>query len=427
MTDSAATDTRRNWAGNINYQAAEQYFPNSVDEVQELVRVQPSIRALGSRHSFNAIADTPGVQLSLERLNPTVQIDPLHHTATVAGGVRYGHLCAFLDEAGYALPNLASLPHISVAGAVATATHGSGEGNGCLSSSVAGLEMVTADGSLLTVQRDSTADFAGMVVALGALGLVTHVTLDLLPTFAVRQFVYERLPFAQALAHFDAIIASGYSVSFFTDWRSDAINQLWLKQRVTDQEAAEAAPELFGARLATGDRHPIGDLSPVNCTAQMGVAGPWYDRLPHFRMAFTPSSGQELQTEYLVPRRHALAALEAVNGLRSRIAPLLQISEIRLIAADDLWLSPFYQQDSVGIHFTWQPQWPAVQALLPDIEAALLPFDARPHWGKLFTMPGAHVQSLYPKLAAFRALRDQYDPAGKFRNPFIDTYLYDRA
>jgi xylitol oxidase len=155
----------------------------------------------------------------------------------------------------------------------------------------------------------------------------------------------------------------------------------------------------------------------------MGIVGPWYERLPHFRMDFTPSSGEELQTEYFVPRHHALAALHEVGRIREQVAPLLQISEIRTIAADDLWMSPCYEQDCVAFHFTWVQDWEAVKAVLPMLEEQLAPFDARPHWGKLFTMPAARVQSFYTKLPDFQQLLRQYDPQGKFRNTFLDTYI----
>jgi xylitol oxidase len=380
----------------------------------------PRLRVVGTRHSFNRIADTDAEALSLERLPLEMDLDRERRRVSVSAGVRYGELAEQLEAQGFALHNLASLPHISVAGACATATHGSGDANGNLATAVRGIEMVRADGSLIRLDRASHPDtFPGAVVALGALGVVTKVTLQVEPTFAVRQFVYERLPFTTLLAHFDSVTSSAYSVSCFTSWSGPTVDQVWRKERVAPGETDLPDAEWFGARLAPEDRHPIGGVSAENCTPQCGIPGPWHERLPHFRMGFTPSSGQELQTEYLVPRAHALPALEAIDALRERIAPLLLISEIRTIAADDLWLSPAHGQPCIGIHFTWKPDWPAVEALLPTIEAALAPFDARPHWGKLFTLPGEQVQALYAKLPAFRALRQQFDPSLKFDNAFL--------
>src|SRR6185437_9936106 len=135
-----------------------------------------------------------------------------------------------------------------------------------------------------------------------------------------------------------------------------------------------------------------------NCTEQMGVRGPWYERLPHFRMGFLPSAGDELQSEYFVSRHHAVEAILAVERLREEITPHLLITEIRAIAADDLWLSPCYKRPSIAIHFTWKPDWNPVKRVLPLIERELASFSARPHWGKLFTMPESQLKPLYAKL-----------------------------
>ncbi|HEU5328544.1 MAG TPA: FAD-binding protein [Thermomicrobiales bacterium] len=416
-------EERRNWAGNVTYQAARVYQPATLAEVQALVAGSRTIKALGSRHSFNTIADSPGEHISLERLAPRVTIDRERRTATVAAGVRYGELGQQLHRAGFALTNLASLPHISVAGACATATHGSGDRNGNLATAVAALELVTADGTVVRLsERDGDA-FRGAAVGLGALGVVTALTLSLVPTFAISQVVYENLALDMLLAHFDEITGSAYSVSLFTDWRDARFNQVWLKQRVTDEDTAELNPDFFDARPAARKLHPIASLSAESCTEQLGLPGPWYERLTHFRPDVLPSSGDELQSEYFVPRQHARAALQAIAGLRDRIAPLLQIAEVRTIAADDLWLSPCYERDSVAFHFTWTPDWPAVSQFLPVLEDQLAPFDVRPHWGKLFTLAPARLHALYPKLPDFQALLRRYDPQGKFRNAFLAAYV----
>lgn len=419
------TSTQTNWAGNLTYSNGRWHYPQTVADVQAIVKSCDKVRVVGSRHSFNAIADSPENFIALEQLERVMVIDPNAQTVTIDGGVRYGELCQFLHGEGYALHNLASLPHISVAGACATATHGSGDGNGNLATAVVGLEIVTADGELLTLSREQNPEqFNGVVVGLGAVGVVTKLTLAIQPTFAVRQFVYENLPLAQIETHFDEIFGSAYSVSLFTTWADETINQLWLKQRVNDDTAVEMPAVLYGGTAAPTHRHPITAVSPESCTAQMGLAGPWHERLPHFRMAFTPSNGEELQSEYFVPRQQAVAAIKAVMQLNEQITPLLFISEIRSIAADDLWLSACYQQDCVGLHFTWQPRWPAVREVLPLIEEALAPFGARPHWGKLFTVPAVDVRKLYPKMADFQQLLQQVDPQGKFRNAFVETYIW---
>jgi xylitol oxidase len=286
------------------------------------------------------------------------------------------------------------------------------------------MDIVGADGDVVVLSRESEGDaFDGMVVSLGALGVITSLTLDLVPTFDVRQDVYENLTLAQVERHFDAIEASGYSVSLFTNWLGDRFSQVWLKRRAVAGDSVAAAELFFGATRAVVDMHPIGDISAEHCTAQMGVAGPWCDRLPHFRMEFTPSSGEELQSEYFVPREHGVAALRALMQLGERVSPLLLVTEVRTVAADRLWMSPCYDLDCVAIHFTWKPDWPAVRMLLPQIEATLEPFEARPHWGKLFTTPAARIRALFEKLPDFRRLLDLHDPKGKFRNAFVDTYV----
>jgi xylitol oxidase len=416
-----------NWAGNITYGAARIHRPGSVEQLQKLVAKSDGVRALGTRHSFNEIADRPGGDLvSLEDLPGQTELDPARRTVTVGAGVRYGELSRWLHEEGYALHNLGSLPHISVAGACATATHGSGVANGNLATAVSGLEVVTADGEIVVLSREKDGDrFAGAVVGLGALGVVTRVTLEVVPTFDVRQYVYENLPWARLEEHFEEIMSAAYSVSLFTGWSGPQIDQVWVKQRVDEPGPWEPSPRWLDAVAAPADRHPLPGLSAVNCTAQMGVPGPWYDRLPHFRLDFTPSSGEELQSEYLLPRRHAIAALRALDGVRDTVAPVLQVSEIRTVAADDLWLSPSYREDVVALHFTWKKDWPAVRRVLAVVEEALEPFEARPHWGKLFVMSPERVRSLYERLPDFQRLLTDYDPTGKFRNEFIDELLFD--
>jgi xylitol oxidase len=410
----------RNWAGNHAYQAARLHGPTSVDEVCEIVARSPKVKALGSRHSFNDVADTIGDLISLEKFDQIDEPDRERSTVTIGGGVRYGPLCGFLHQRGFALHNLASLPHISVAGACATGTHGSGDCNGNLATAVRAIEVVTADGKVRRFTRDADGDrFNGMVVNLGALGVVTQLMLDIVPTFHIRQDVYENLPVESLADHFDEVTSASYSVSLFTDWKRPRFNQVWLKRRADAGQAIDTPRTRFGATLAPMPLHPIAEISPVNCTEQMGVTGAWHDRLPHFRMDFTPSAGDELQTDYMVPRQHAMPALRAIDRLRDRIAPVLQISEIRTVAADDLWMSPCNGRSSVSIHFTWKPDGQGVRELLPIIETELAGFDARPHWGKLFSIDRSRLESLYPRLGDFRQLISEFDPHRKFANAFL--------
>jgi xylitol oxidase len=405
-----------NWAGNIEFGARRLHRPGTLDELREVVTGSERLRVLGSGHSFNRLADTDGDLISLAGLPRTVEIAADAATVRIDGGMRYGELAAHLAGAGLAVHNMASLPHISVAGAVATATHGSGVRNGNLATAVAGLEILRADGSVTTLDR-SDPDLAGAVVGLGALGVVTALTLDVVPAFELRQYVYDDLPEAALHEHLDEILSAGYSVSLFTRWSSPGIDQVWLKR------AEPMTGDFFGARPADGPRHPVPGMPTENCTEQGGTPGPWHTRLPHFRMEFTPSSGEELQSEWHLPRSAALAAIEAVSGLRDRVAAVLQVCEIRTIAADELWLSPNHERDSLALHFTWIADTGAVLPVVADLEKALTPLGARPHWGKIFTAAPYELRAAYPRFADFAALTTRFDPKGAFRNPWLDALL----
>ncbi len=407
----------RNWAGNYVYGAEKLHRPSTVEQVQEIVATAPAVRVLGSRHSFNDIADSSEL-LTLEDMPRDVVFDREAGTVSFSAGLKYGELVDALGAEGVALHNLASLPHISVAGAVATATHGSGDANGNLATAVAGLELVTSDGEVVESSRGEP-DFDGLVVGLGALGAVTRITLDVEPAYEVRQRVFEGLGWEALFEHFDEITSCGYSVSVFTRW-GETVDQVWVKSRVTDQPE-NARDDLFGAVAATVDRHPILGLDAASCTPQLGRPGLWSDRLPHFRMGFTPSSGEELQSEYLVPRRHAVGAIGAARALAEKIRPVLQVSEIRSVAADRLWMSTSYGEETVCIHFTWKPEREAVGEVIIQLEAALAPFGARPHWGKVFHAEAAETAPLYERLPDFVRLVERLDGRGAFRNSWLRT------
>jgi xylitol oxidase len=408
-----------NWARNHSYRARALLRPRTLEELRDVVAASPRIRPLGSRHSFTDLADSDGVLVSLGDLDTAIEVDETARTVTVSGGTRYGDFVSELHERGWAVHNLASLPHISVAGAIATGTHGSGNTNGNLATAVVALELLTATGELLVVRRGEP-DFDGSVVSLGALGVVTRVELAVEPTFQVRQDLYDGLSWDALLENFDAVTGSAYSVSAFTDFSGDTIPTLWLKSRI---DVAEPPASLFGAARAGTDRHMLRESTPESITQQGGVPGPWSDRLAHFRLEFTPSNGDEFQSEYLLPRTNAIEALRLMRGFGDRLAPLLLTSEIRTMAADDLWLSGSYGRDTVGIHFTWRPLPERVHPLLREIEAQLLPLGARPHWGKVFLAGSDEIVPLYPRLPEFRALVDRLDPERKFGNAFLERTL----
>jgi xylitol oxidase len=408
--------TVTNWAGNVVFRPDRLHRPTSVAELQELVAASERARALGSGHSFSPVADTTGALLTVADLPHRVEIDAAAGAVTVSAGSTYGEVGATLHGAGFALHNTGSLPHISIAGACATGTHGSGDGNGVLATAVRAVELVTADGELRTWRRGDP-DFPGAVVALGALGVVTATTLDLRPAFDVRQWVYEGL---RDVADVPDALSAAYSVSLFTRWAGDGFEQCWIKQRA---DAPPPGPTWFGATPADGPRHMITTEDPVNCTPQLGEPGPWHERLPHFRAEFRPSRGDELQSEYLVPRETIVDALRALDRIRDRIAPVLFVSEVRSIAGDDLWLSPAAGRDSAALHFTWIQSVERVVPVVSAVEEALRPFGARPHWGKVFSTDPDEVRELWPRLADAERLIADVDPKGKFGNAFLARYL----
>jgi xylitol oxidase len=413
--------SRTNWAGNHVVAGGRVHEPRSLPELQEVVARAQRLRVMGTGHTFNDLPDSRGDLISLSQMPPHFAVGD--GTVTVDASARYGDLCEPLDRAGFALEALASLGHICVAGACATGTHGSGDRTKCLPAAVAALEIVTAEGEVVEVGRSGTGgDLPGLAVALGAVGVVTSVTLDVVPRYHVRQDVYEDVPLESVLDRFEDVTASADSVSLFTTWSERRFHQVWCKRRF-DEVDEGAMVALLGGTPADGPRHPNPGHDPDACTTQMGIPGPWHERLPHFRTERTPSSGEELQSEYLVDRRDGPAAVAALFQASQRFAGVVQVSEVRTVAADDLWISPSMGRHSVAIHFTWFPELEPVLEAVSVVEAALAPFDPRPHWGKIGTLPVDSVRASYPRFADFADLCDRWDPERKFANRYVDALL----
>jgi xylitol oxidase len=386
--------------------------PETLAELQELVRGNAKLRARGTAHCFNEIANTSSYAINLSKMPQAIEINPESNSVTVAAGLKYGELAPVLHEQGWALNNLASLPHISIAGSISTGTHGSGIKNQNLANQVLSFDLVTAEGELRHINRTNPA-FNALVVGLGLGGIVYQYELKIEPTFEIRQVIYPEIPLDVLQRSFDQIMGTAYSVSYFTDWGSDQFGNLWYKFR-----DGEVIPESIGG-MAKADKkyHPIPSVDPVACTEQLGVSGSWHERLSHFKLDFTPSVGEEIQTEFFVDRKDAAAAIEAVSKLGAEISPLLWITELRTIAADDLWLSGAYQRDTLAIHFTWKKD-DAIYSVIEKVETALRPFNYRPHWGKVFTADAQYLKSVYPKMSEFKALVEALDPTKKFENSF---------
>jgi xylitol oxidase len=406
-----------NWSGNYTYRAGQLQRPHSIDDLRRVVAAGPNLQVRGTRHSFTSIGDAAAL-IVLDRLDGAAEIviDRAAMSVSVGPAVTYATLADALNREGLALANLASLPHISVAGAVTTATHGSGDAEGNLATAVIGLQLVTSTGELIDAAPGEDR-FEGMVVSLGKLGVVTRVTVSVQPYYELRQHVYEELEWDELFAHFDEITAAGRSVSVFHRL-GQRTREVWVKHDGEDKR-----PDLFGARAARRPHHPVPGADPANCTPQLGRPGPWSERLPHFQAGFTPSSGEEIQSEFFVARTDAIAAIRALLALADEIRPLLLVAELRTIARDSLWLSPHYGRDSVGLHFTWRRLQSDVERVVGLIEAALERFGARPHWGKLFTADAASISTRYERMADFAQLREDLDPRGVFANDWLREHV----
>jgi len=414
MSDAGAT-----WARTHTFRAPHLVVARSVEEAADAVRAGAAagspVRALGTRHSFHDLADSAGTLVTLTEVPAAPVLDEAAGTVTVGAGTRYGVLAAWLEERGWALHNLGSLPHISVAGATQTGTHGSGMGNGNLTTAVTALEFVDARGELVTVRRGQ-ADFAALAVGLGAFGVITRVTLQVQPTYAVAQTVWRGISWDALLESPRAVLGAAYSVSVFTRWGEPTLEQVWTKARQGGQPAP--ASGWMGGMALTEPTSLVGG-DPADLTEQGGVPGPWLTRLPHFRLDGTPSNGDEIQTEYFVDIADATQALRAVREHADAIDPLLMITELRTVAADDVWLSGAYQRDCLAIHFTWRNEPQAVAAVLPRLEAALEPFGARPHWGKWHAFTAERLARVHPQLGAARGVFERLDPDGRFANTHL--------
>lgn len=404
------------WGRSHDFAARRLLEPTSIAALQEIVAPADRVRAIGTRHSFSDLADTTGDLVSLARMPQGIAV--LDGVADVPAAMRYGDLAPALHERGWALANLASLPHISVAGAIATATHGSGDRNGTLATSVAWIDLMDAAGTILRVHRGEPG-FDGLVVSLGAAGIVTRVGLDVVPTFDVRQDAYSGLGWAALVDGLDEVFASGYSVSVFTRWEGDDVGGLLVKSRVsggTLEPPATIGDAVRGEVLEVAPAQAVDDAHTVG----HGIPGAWSERLAHFRLDGTPSVGDELQGEWAVPRVHARDAVLALRALGDRLAPVLHGSELRTVRADEHWLSGAYRTDVLAIGFTWKHDRAGVDAVTPLVERALLPLGARPHWGKLFQ---ADPRPAFPRWHEFAELVRERDPRGTFRGPFLDRYL----
>lgn len=407
----------QNWSKNVDFNDRDFLQPGTLTELQESIRSNQKIRARGTAHSFNEIANTSSYAINLAKMPRLIEVNADRTSVKVAAGLTYGELAPVLHSQGWALNNLASLPHISIAGSISTGTHGSGIKNQNLANQVSSFDIVTSEGELRHIDRTNPV-FNALIIGLGLSGIVYQYDLRIEPTFEIRQVIYPQIPFNILQRNFDEIMGTAYSVSYFTDWSRDQVGNLWCKFRDN-----EVIPESVGGiSKAESKYHPIPSVDATACTDQFGESGDWHQRLPHFKLEFIPSVGEEIQTEFFMDRKDAAAALEVLMQLSDVITPLLWITELRTMAADEIWLSGAYQRDTLAIHFTWKKE-DTIYSVIQKVEDALRPFNYRPHWGKVFTADAKYLSTVYPRMSEFKALILALDPSKKFENTFTRRIL----
>lgn len=407
----------KNWSRNVEFQDLAYLQPSSLQELQEVIRENERIRVRGTAHCFNQIADTSAVSVNLSHMPEVIEIDGRVPSVTVSAGMTFGQLAPRLNQEGWALSNLASLPHISIAGSVATGTHGSGITNQNLANQILSLHVVLEDGTLKKISKGEEL-FDPLVVGLGLGVVVYKYEMKIEKTFNIRQVIYEEISRIELQRDFDSIMSSAYSVSYFTDWSNLGRGNLWCKFR-----ASEIIPDsIAGSKKANQKYHPIPSFNPEACTDQLEIPGPWHERLPHFKLEFTPSAGDEIQSEFFLDIKDASDAISALEKIASEIYPLLWISEIRTIAADNLWLSGSYHRTTAAIHFTWKRS-DAIYPLIKKIETLLSQFAYRPHWGKAFFARPDYLKRVFPQVDEFKKVIMGLDPSQKFSNSFTRDKL----
>ncbi|KAI1700234.1 d-arabinono-1,4-lactone oxidase domain-containing protein [Ditylenchus destructor] len=360
-----------NWGNNFRFSTQNIQYPTSVEEVQQIVRNANKLRVVGTRHSFSKIADSPNTMLSTLALKNIIGFDPTVPSITVQAGITYTDLNPFLPNYG---PNDPELKAIAV--------------------------------------------------GLGAFGVITQVELEVEPTFNLTNYVFVNMPEQDIYDHFDEIENLGYSVQLFTDFSTPGVwDQVWVWVRSDENSNVGNMQNLYGATRTHEQVTAIEALPPTYLMEQ-GKEQPWYYGLVDYHLGLSGFDGAEIQSEYFMPYENAIPAIQAVSNFSDLIAPRVYTMLIRTIKGDDLWMSESFNETTVAIHFTWKPNMTAVMEVLPQIEQALLPYGARPHWGKVFAQGPETYLHRYPKLNQWKQLAETLDPTHKFRNKFLEDTVF---
>lgn len=431
-----------NWSGTVAWDDCEVLEPTTIGELQSIIAYSPKVRVIGSAHSFTPLVRSSGrvkpTLLSLRHIPRTWSLDEKKKTVTVDAATTYSELCHALDKTGFALPNTSSLSHFQIAGAIATATHGSsGSRNGRLTRSgladtVVGLEIVGPDGTIRNVNKGHP-QFSSSVVSLGMVGVVTRVTLSLVDDYDVIQRVYGKWPptptgtLSAFLSSLPKTIAQFDSFSAFVKWNVDDFGLLIGRKQVP--RGATDSASTTDPRLITG---PIQGFLGQGDFATTGV-GRWCDKMFLWKNNGSPFVSQpELQIAHFVPFRDVERALHATRKVVSTWGDEVLYCELRAVRGDEHLLSPYSadapKPDSFSISHSLDARLGVekVRQRASELESVLRPYQVRPHWGKLTAMTASDLKEAYGlKLKRFQEVQQQVDPNRKFTNDYLEHLLLD--
>jgi len=432
--------TWQNWAGTASADPVRRHWPRSTDEIADAITAAAKddlpVRALGSGHSFTAAAATSGAALDLSGWTGIVAADLDSGLVTVRSGTTIRELNAALEMLGLAMANLGDIDAQTVSGAISTGTHGTGARLGGIATQVTGIELVTADGSVVSCSADARPDlFSAARVSLGALGVISTITLQCTPAFALA--ADERpMPLDEVLGRFGELAADNDHFEFY--WFPYGKNALVKRNnRVAGGNAAPGAMPnwrrfleyevmenaAFGALCRTGRAVPA-TIKPLNRLAAATLSKRSYSA-PSHQVFVTPRRVRFVESEYAVPREALLDVLGELRAGVPRLAhPVMFPVEVRIAAADDVWLSTAYGRDSayVAIHQYVGLPYQEYFQLFESVASAA---GGRPHWGKMHTRDAAYLTGAYPRFADFLRVRDETDPGRLFANRYLEQVFGD--
>lgn len=427
----------QNWGRSASVRPVRVERPRSPEGVQRAVKAAQAqgltVKAVGAGHSFTGIAVAPGVLLELDDMQGLVSADAGSGLVTVLGGTRLHRMPGLLAPYGLAMQNLGDIDRQSIAGAIATGTHGTGKGFGGIATQVRGLTLVTAEGEFLRIDAERNADMlSGAVVGLGALGIVVEVTLQCVPAFLLHA-VDSRVPIDDALETLHERAADADHLEFYWHPHTD-VALMKTQTRLPESAARHPIPMLrrwvdetvlsngvFGAYCAASRIAPA-IIPPFNRLAVRLTGHAEYTDRSH-RVLVHDRAVRFREMEYAIPADDVVPAVQAIRKLIDQRGWRIEFPiEVRFAAADDLWLSTAYGRDSayVAVHRYWRAD---PRAYFDAVEQIMLDLGGRPHWGKLHSLDDEQLRARYPRFDDFLALRNRLDPGRLFGNRHLERVL----